>query len=73
MKYVHSILMMSLARCGSVSGRTGMYFRRLMVSLGLRGRRGKVGQQALCGTQDSQAHGFESWPRSEIRKGIHSR
>ncbi|MPC74661.1 hypothetical protein E2C01_069031 [Portunus trituberculatus] len=29
--YVDSILKMSLARCGSVSARTRMYFRRLMV------------------------------------------
>ncbi|MPC10675.1 hypothetical protein E2C01_003317 [Portunus trituberculatus] len=31
LKYVDSILKMSLVRCSSVSVRTGMYFRRLMV------------------------------------------
>ncbi|MPC26195.1 hypothetical protein E2C01_019330 [Portunus trituberculatus] len=36
------------------------------------GRRGAVGPRALCEPQGSQAHGFESWPRSEVRKGIHS-
>ncbi|MPC82781.1 hypothetical protein E2C01_077463 [Portunus trituberculatus] len=30
LKYVDSILKMSLARCGPVSARTGMYFWRLM-------------------------------------------
>ncbi|MPC51776.1 hypothetical protein E2C01_045631 [Portunus trituberculatus] len=30
MKYEDSILRMSLARCSSISARTGMYFRRLM-------------------------------------------
>ncbi|MPC41134.1 hypothetical protein E2C01_034719 [Portunus trituberculatus] len=29
--YFYAILKMSLVRCGSVSARTGMYFRRLMV------------------------------------------
>ncbi|MPC96909.1 hypothetical protein E2C01_092190 [Portunus trituberculatus] len=28
--------------------------------------------RALWAPEGSQAHGFESWPRSEVRKGIHS-
>ncbi|MPC37935.1 hypothetical protein E2C01_031429 [Portunus trituberculatus] len=30
-----------------------------------RGRRGAVGPRTLCGFQGSEAHGFESCPRSE--------